>query len=58
MPNGTERQNPMQTSSQTASASVHAGAENDTRLCRKEDLAYQAVTVVAVLLLLGSLWVF
>jgi hypothetical protein len=48
----------MQTSSQTASASVHAGAENDTRLCRKEDLAYQAVTVVAVLLLLGSLWVF
>ncbi|MGA9669385.1 MAG: hypothetical protein WBQ94_09265 [Terracidiphilus sp.] len=48
----------MQTSSQTASSSVHARTEIDAPSRGKEDLAYQAVTVVAVLLLLGSLWVF
>jgi hypothetical protein len=48
----------MQSSSQTASSSVPTQAANATPSRRKEDLVYQAVTVVAVLLLLGSLWVF
>ncbi len=48
----------MQTSSQMASSSVHTSGANDTPSRKKEDLTYQAVTVVAVVLLLGSLWVF
>ena len=47
----------MQTSSQPASSSVPTHTANAAP-SRKEDLLYQAVTVVAVLLLLGSLWVF
>lgn len=48
----------MQTSPQAASTSVptHRNAPAGTRT--HEDLMYQAVTIAAVLLLLGSLWVF
>lgn len=49
---------PMQTSPQAASTSVptHNDASGVSRT--HADLIYQAVTVAAVLLLLGSLWVF
>lgn len=35
--------------------SAHAG---QTRFRRTEDVAYQAVTVAAILMVLGSIWVF
>jgi len=35
-----------------------ATAEGSTQSRRTEDLTYQAVTVAAILLLLGSIWVF
>jgi hypothetical protein len=48
----------MQPSPQTASSSVpeQTMGAKPSRTC--EDLIYQAVTVVAILLLLGSIWVF
>jgi hypothetical protein len=48
----------MQSSPQTVSTSVrtHDGARTEAR--SRADLIYQAVTIAAVLLLLGSLWVF
>ncbi|MGA2219479.1 MAG: hypothetical protein ABSG51_15425 [Terracidiphilus sp.] len=48
----------MQTSSQTASSSVHEQTMGARPPRTREELVYQAVTVLAVLLLLGSLWVF
>jgi hypothetical protein len=48
----------MQTPSQTAPASVAASEQAALPARSHEDLAYQAVTVAAILLLLGSLWVF
>lgn len=48
----------MQTSSQTASRSAHEQTMGAKPPRTREDLIYQAVTVLAVLLLLGSLWVF
>ncbi|HEY1159883.1 MAG TPA: hypothetical protein VGE83_04590 [Terracidiphilus sp.] len=48
----------MQSSSQSAYSSPPApsGVSGESR--KAEDLTYQAVTVAAILLLLGSLWVF
>jgi hypothetical protein len=46
----------MLSSRQSASDSLPAPAEGLTRT--SDDLTYQAVTVVAILLLLASLWVF
>jgi hypothetical protein len=48
----------MHTSPQSVSTSVHtpSDAPNGTRT--HADLIYQVVTIAAVLLLLGSLWVF
>jgi hypothetical protein len=48
----------MQTSPQAASSAVPRHSDAPTGPGRHADLIYQAVTVVAVLLLLGSLWVF
>ncbi|HXR40676.1 MAG TPA: hypothetical protein VN776_16350 [Terracidiphilus sp.] len=44
----------MQTSTQSAPLSLPAPAQSR----RREDWTYQAVTVAAMLLVLGSLWVF
>jgi hypothetical protein len=48
----------MQSSPQTASASLQASDEEFTPSRRADDLTYQFVTVAAILLLLASLWVF
>src|ERR1035438_7212662 len=48
----------MLSSPQTASASLPAPGGNSSQSQRADDLAYQAVTVAAILLLLASLWVF
>ena len=48
----------MQTSPQAASTSVPTRNDAATGSRTHADLIYQAVTVAAVLLLLGSLWVF
>ncbi|HMD77961.1 MAG: hypothetical protein ABSG60_08095 [Terracidiphilus sp.] len=48
----------MHSSPKTASTFMPATAEGSTQSRRAEDLTYQAVTVAAILLLLGSLWVF
>jgi hypothetical protein len=47
----------MQTSTQSVPASVQPPADPKLTM-RHEDRAYQVVTVAAILLLLGSLWVF
>ncbi|MGD0890009.1 MAG: hypothetical protein ABR923_00650 [Terracidiphilus sp.] len=46
----------MQTNSQTASNAAPSVGAAQTR--RIEDLIYQAITVVAAVLLLSSLWIF
>jgi hypothetical protein len=48
----------MQTSPQAASISMPAFTGGRAHSLHPEDLAYQAMTVAAVLLVLGSLWVF
>jgi hypothetical protein len=48
----------MQSSSQSSPACEPEVAETATQLRKREDLAYQAVTVAAILLVLGSLWLF
>jgi hypothetical protein len=48
----------MQSSPKTASTFVPAPTAGSTQSRKAEDLTYQAVTVAAILLLLGSLWVF
>jgi hypothetical protein len=48
----------MQSSPQSAPAFLPAAAEASTPSRKREDLAYQAVTVAAILLVLGSLWLF
>jgi hypothetical protein len=48
----------MQTSPQSAYAPVPAASGRSTSSTRSEDLVYQAVTIAAILLLLGSVWVF
>jgi hypothetical protein len=47
----------MQSSTQSVPASSHA-AETATQARSREDLIYQAVTVAAILLVLGSVWIF
>jgi hypothetical protein len=48
----------MQSTQQSSPACLPAAAEAATQSRKREDLAYQAVTVAAILLVLGSLWVF
>jgi len=48
----------MQSSPQNASISLPARADASRQSRKTEDLMYQALTVAAILLLLGSLWVF
>jgi hypothetical protein len=48
---------PMQSSPQSASTCQPAAA-GETQSRKREDLAYQAVTVAAILLVLCSVWVF
>jgi len=54
----TEGQATMQDMNPAAAASMAASEQHEQRMRNHEDLAYQAVTIVAILLLLGSLWVF
>jgi hypothetical protein len=53
-----KRQDPMQNSPQTATNPAPGQTMGSMPSRTREDLIYQAVTVIAVLLLLGSLWVF
>jgi hypothetical protein len=48
----------MQSSPQAVSTSVQTQGSNSAPAHSRADLMYQLVTVAAVLLLLGSLWVF
>jgi hypothetical protein len=48
---------PMQSSPESASPCLSAAAAEAQSL-KREDLAYQAVTVAAILLVLCSVWVF
>jgi hypothetical protein len=48
----------MQSSPQSACASVQASPGKIKRFLQDDDLIYQAVTVAAILLVLASLWVF
>ena len=48
----------MQTSPQSACNPLPAASETATPSRRSEDLIYQAVTIAAILMLLGSIWVF
>jgi hypothetical protein len=48
----------MQTSSQSACPQVSDRPPDRALPNRSEELAYQVVTIAAILLLLGSLWVF
>jgi hypothetical protein len=48
----------MQSSPQISFASVPAPADSRNQSQRADDLAYQAVTVASILVLLASLWVF
>jgi hypothetical protein len=48
----------MQPSPQAASISMPAPASGIERLRQTDDRVYQIVTVAAILLVLGSLWVF
>jgi hypothetical protein len=48
----------MLSSPQTASASLPAPGGGSSQPRKADDLAYQAVTVAAMLLVLASLWVF
>ncbi len=48
----------MQTSPQSACTQLPTASGRLTETRRSEDLVYQAVTVAAILMLLGSVWVF
>lgn len=48
----------MQPSSQSAAVSIPASAGGIEVSSLRDDRVYQAVTVAAILLVLGSLWVF
>jgi len=48
----------MQSTAKTAPSSVPAATPGSTPTRKLDDLTYQAITVAAALLLLGSLWVF
>ncbi|MFZ1085727.1 MAG: hypothetical protein WAN35_12245 [Terracidiphilus sp.] len=48
----------MQSSSHSASVSVHASPGEIERPILCDELIYQAMTIAAILLVLASLWVF
>jgi hypothetical protein len=48
----------MQTSPPTTITAMPAAGSEQSSSRQTEDLAYQAVTVAAILMVLGSLWVF
>ncbi len=48
----------MQSTPNTALHTLPAGPDGSLATRRMEDLVYQIVTVAAILLVLGSLWVF
>jgi len=48
----------MQSSPQSAPTCLPSAAAAETQTRKREDLAYQAVTVAAILLILCSVWVF
>ena len=48
----------MQTANKTASTPLPRTNPEGTRTYRTEEVVYQAVTVGAIILVLGSLWVF
>jgi hypothetical protein len=48
----------MQTSPQTASSYLQVPPCGIERVRQMDDLAYQAMTVASILLVLGSLWIF
>ncbi len=48
----------MNSSPQSSPTCLPQAAEAATQSRKREDLAYQAVTVAAILLVLGSLWLF
>jgi hypothetical protein len=48
----------MQSSQQSAPRCLAQAAETAAPSRKRDDLAYQAVTVAAILLVLGSLWLF
>jgi hypothetical protein len=49
---------PMQSSPQSAPTGLPSAAAAETQSRKREDLAYQAVTIAAILLILCSVWVF
>jgi hypothetical protein len=53
-----QKGSPMQNSPQSAPAGLPQSAERILQPRKRDDLTYQAVTVAAILLLLGSLWLF
>ncbi|MGO9336945.1 MAG: hypothetical protein ACLPY1_05490 [Terracidiphilus sp.] len=48
----------MHPTQQSSPSCLSPSAEAATPSSRRDDLAYQAVTVAAILLVLGSLWLF
>ena len=48
----------MPTSLRASSSSISAREGGQTRIVRTEDVAYQVLTVAAILTVLGSLWIF
>jgi hypothetical protein len=48
----------MQPSPQTASTSLPAPGGTPDHARRAEGLAYQALTIIAILMILGSVWLF
>lgn len=58
MPKAKEGRRTMQTAHKTASTPLPKTNPEAPRTYRAEEVVYQAVTVGAILLVLGSLWVF
>ena len=56
--NPVEGQTAMHSSPQSVAVPVHSPADTVTSPRQREDRVYQAFTVAAIVLLLGSLWVF
>jgi hypothetical protein len=48
----------METSAQSSSSHLTESSGRPVGLRHSEDLLYQAVTIAAILMLLGSVWVF
>ena len=56
--NPVEGQTAMHSSPQSVAVPVHSPVDTVTSPRQREDRVYQAFTVAAIVLLLGSLWVF